>query len=62
MSDLTYRLEHEKPSRVLCVEGSRRIKDLEDALITLEEYFMIGKELPNKQTPLEFVMKSLKQK
>lgn len=61
MSDLTYRLEHEKPSRKLCVEASNRIGKLEQALIDMEAYFMVGQNLPGDAEPLDHIMKALKQ-
>lgn len=38
MSELTHRLETERPSRKLCVDAAKRIAELEDALLALEAY------------------------
>lgn len=61
MSDLTYKLERGEISRDLCIQASDRIKQLEQALIDLESYFMVGNDLPEDSSPLEYIMKSLKQ-
>lgn len=38
MSELTYRLETERPSRKLCTDAAKRIAELEDALLALEAH------------------------
>jgi len=42
MSELSHRLETERPSRKLCREASDRIGELEDALMELEAHFLVA--------------------
>ena len=57
MSNLTYRLETERPTRKLCVDAVKRIAALEDALIALERH-AYGIE-PIKTSLLEHVQTAL---
>lgn len=57
MSELTYRLETERPNRKLCIAAATRIAELEDTLLALESHAYGIK--PLNTTLLEHVQNAL---